>query len=68
MKLLKREPNRSRNAFDLSHRHLMACSFGQLMPITSIEVVPGDYVELSVADLLRTSPMVTSPFLLACSD
>lgn len=65
MKLLKRTANHARNAFDMSHRHLVTAKFGELLPITCLEVVPDDYVELSVADLLRAAPMVTSPFLRA---
>lgn len=65
LKLLKRTANHARNAFDLSHRHLVMANFGELLPITCLEVVPDDYVELSVADLLRAAPMVTSPFLRA---
>lgn len=63
MKLLKRSPHQSRNAFDLSHRHLMTANFGELLPVTCIETVPGDSIELHVSDLLRAIPMVTSPFM-----
>ena len=65
MKLLKPSRNVGRNAFDLSHRHLMTTNFGELDPITCIEVVPGDYIEMRVSDLLRAMPMVTSPFMRA---
>ena len=63
MKLLKPSPSVSKNAFDLSHRHLMTANFGELIPITSIETVPGDYITMRVSDLLRALPMVTSPFM-----
>lgn len=63
MKLLKRSANHSRNAFDLSHRHLFSANFGELLPVTCIETVPGDYIELRVSDLLRALPMITSPFM-----
>lgn len=63
MKLLKPSRNVGRNAFDLSHRHLMTANFGELLPITCIETVPGDYITLRVSDLLRALPMVTSPFM-----
>ena len=65
MKLLKPSRNVGRNAFDLSHRHLMTANFGELLPITCIETVPGDYIEFRVSDLLRAMPFVTSPFLRA---
>lgn len=43
----------------------MSANFGELIPVTCIETVPGDYVEVQVADLLRAIPMVTSPFMRA---
>ena len=65
MKLVKPSPHRSRNDFDLSHRHIMSQNFGELIPITQIETVPGDHIEISVANLLRCIPLVTSPFMRA---
>lgn len=65
MKLLKPSPNRGRNDFDLSHRHVFDFNFGELLPATAIETVPGDTIRLRVSDLLRTMPLVTSPFLRA---
>ena len=41
----------------------MTANFGELIPITSIETVPGDYITMRVSDLLRALPMVTSPFM-----
>lgn len=65
MKLLKPSRNVGKNDFDLSHRHLMTANFGECLPITFIETVPGDYIKMRVSDLLRAMPMVTSPFLRA---
>lgn len=65
MKLLKPSPHRARNDFDLSHRHIMGANFGELIPATCLETVPGDHIEMHVSDLLRCVPMVTSPFLRA---
>lgn len=65
MKMLKPSPKRGKNAFDLSHRHILGANFGELLPITCLETVPGDYFEINCADLLRAMPMVTSPFLRA---
>ena len=65
MKMLKPSPKRGKNAFDLSHRHVMGANFGELLPITCIETVPSDYIELNCADLIRAMPMVTSPFMRA---
>lgn len=65
MKLVKPSPHRARNDFDLSHRHIMSANFGELIPATTIETVPGDHIEMHASDLLRAIPMVTSPFLRA---
>lgn len=65
MKLVKPSPHRARNDFDLSHRHIMSANFGELIPSTCIETVPGDHIEMHASDLLRAIPMVTSPFLRA---
>lgn len=65
MKLLKPSPNLGKNGFDLSHRKLFDINFGELLPCTCIETVPGDDIEIKVADLLRAQPLVTSPFLRA---
>lgn len=63
MKLLKPSNNQGKNDFDLSHRHLLTLNLGELVPATYIETVPGDFIKIKVADLLRAIPMVTSPFL-----
>ena len=65
MKLLKPSPHRARNDFDLSHRHVFDANFGELLPATCIETVPGDNITLHASDLLRAIPFVTSPFLRA---
>lgn len=65
MKLLKPSPHRARNDFDLSHRHIFTANFGELLPISCIETVPGDHIKVHVSDLIRAIPLVTSPFLRA---
>ena len=65
MKLLKPSPHRARNDFDLSHRHVLDANFGELLPITCIETVPGDNISLHASDLIRAIPFVSSPFLRA---
>ena len=65
MKFLKPSPHRARNDFDLSHRHIFSANFGELLPISCIETVPGDHIKVHASDLLRTIPLVTSPFLRA---
>lgn len=65
MKLIKPSPHRGRNDFDLSHRHIYGAQFGELLPVTQIETVPGDHIEISIANLLRAMPLATSPFMRA---
>ena len=65
MKLLKPSPHRARNDFDLSHRHVFDANFGEILPATCIETVPGDNITLHASDLLRAIPFVSSPFLRA---
>lgn len=62
MKLLKPSPNYGRNDFDLSHRHLFEANYGELIPGTCIETVPNDKIIIRISDLVRSQPMVTSPF------
>lgn len=65
MKLLKPSHEQGRNLFDLSRRSILTANFGELLPILSLETVPGDHIEIKYSDLLRAMPMVTSPFMRA---
>lgn len=65
MKLLKPSPHRARNDFDLSHRHVLDANFGEIVPVTHLEVVPGDNITFHASDLIRAIPFVSSPFLRA---
>ena len=65
MKLIKPSPHRSRNDFDLSHRRVYTMNFGELIPASFIETIPGDHIKFSLANLCRAMPLVTSPFLRA---
>lgn len=65
MKLLKPSPHRARNDFDLSHRHVLDANFGEILPVTHLEVVPGDNITFHASDLIRAIPFVSSPFLRA---
>lgn len=46
------------SAFDLSHSKLLTCDMGQLIPVLSIEVVPGDRWEISNETVVRMMPLV----------
>lgn len=43
----------------------MSMNFGELIPATCVETVPGDHIEMHASNLLRAIPMVTSPFMRA---
>ena len=48
------------NMFDLSHDVKMTGNMGDLMPIMSMECIPGDKVKLSADSLIRLGPMLAS--------
>lgn len=47
-----------RTAFDLSHEKKFSARMGQLLPIFSQEVVPGDTFKINTESLIRFAPMV----------
>lgn len=52
----------SRNAFDLSHRHMFTAKIGELLPIFSTWVNPNDTLKLSYSGFSRTAPLQTAAF------
>lgn len=57
---IKNKP--SRNAFDLSHRHMFTAQIGELLPIFNTWVNPGDMLKLGYNGLSRTAPLQTAAF------
>ncbi len=51
-----RKPNYS--AFDLSHEKKLSFEMGQLIPILTEEIVPGDQFKISSEIMLRFAPMI----------
>lgn len=49
---------RKRNKFNLSHFHNLTCDMGKLVPISLIDVIPGDSFKMHSTILLRMSPML----------
>lgn len=47
-----------RNLFSLSNFKLLTCNMGELIPVTWMEVNPGDTFQMSTNLLLRLSPML----------
>lgn len=52
----------SRNAFDLSHRHMFTAQIGEILPIFNAWVNPGDTLKLGYNGLSRTAPLQTAAF------
>lgn len=52
----------SRNAFDLSHRHMFTAQIGELLPIFNTWVNPGDTLKLGYNGFSRTAPLQTAAF------
>lgn len=47
-----------RSKFSLSHYKLLTCDMGQLIPLTWMEVLPGDTFQQATAMLIRCSPLL----------
>ena len=47
-----------RNKFSLSHYKLTTFDMGELVPLTWIEVKPGDSFQMSTSLLVRVSPLL----------
>jgi hypothetical protein len=52
----------SRNAFDLSHRHLFTAQIGELLPVFYQWVNPNETFKLGFNSLTRTQPLETAAF------
>lgn len=48
-----------RNTFDLSHSFVSTGNMGELLPITAIEVLPGDKINIASETLIRFQPLVS---------
>lgn len=46
------------NSFDLSHEVKLSCNMGQLVPVATIDCIPGDKIKLSNEAMLRLAPLV----------
>lgn len=47
-----------RNKHSLSHYRLLTCDMGKLVPVSCLEVLPGDTLQQSSAALIRVSPLL----------
>lgn len=48
----------AKSAFDLSHEHKTTFDMGQLIPILTMELIPGDSIRIGAAAVLRMQPML----------
>ena len=60
LKQIKNKPNRS--AFDLSQRKLFTAKVGELLPVFTKEVIPGDKFKLKLNSFTRTQPVNTAAY------
>lgn len=60
---LKPKTKLSRNGFDLSQKHVFTTRPGQAVPCLCVETVPGDHIEINMANLTRTMTLNTAAFL-----
>lgn len=54
-----------RNTFDLTHQHVTTLDFARLVPICTLEAVPGDIFNISCETFMRLQPMIT-PMMHRC--
>lgn len=54
-----------RNTFDLTHQHVTTLDFANLVPICTLEAVPGDIFNISCETFMRLQPMIT-PMMHRC--
>ena len=62
MGLTKLKNKVSRNAFDLSHRHMFTAQPGELLPIFYQWVNPNESFKIGYNGLTRTAPLNTAAF------
>ena len=53
----------ARNGFDLSQKHVFTTRPGQAVPCLCVETVPGDHIEINMANLTRTMTLNTAAFI-----
>lgn len=57
---LKNKP--SRNGFDLSRKNIYSISAGELLPVLTEELLPGDSLTIDLQSFTRSQPMNTAAF------
>ena len=57
-----------KNKFNLSFLNNLSCDFGQLIPILTQEVLPGDDFRISAETFVRLAPMVAPAYTNVSAD
>lgn len=57
---VKNKPKR--NGFDLSRKNIYTISAGELLPVMTEEIIPGDTLDIDLSSFTRTQPMNTAAF------
>lgn len=57
---LKNKPKR--NGFDLSRKNIYSISAGELLPVLTEEIIPGDTFDIDLQSFTRSQPMNTAAF------
>lgn len=57
---VKNKPKR--NGFDLSRKNIYTISAGELLPVMTEEIIPGDKIDIDLSSFTRTQPMNTAAF------
>lgn len=62
MSLKKLRNKVSRNGYDLSRKTVYTAKVGELLPITCVEVIPGDSFQIQLQSFTRTMPVNTAAY------
>ena len=62
MDSLKLKNHVHRNGFDLSHKNCFTAKAGELLPIFSREVIPGDKFNIDLSSLTRSMPVASAAY------
>lgn len=62
MSLKKLKNNPSRNGFDLSRKNIFSAKVGELLPVLTMECIPGDKFKINLKNFTRTQPVNTAAY------
>lgn len=62
MSLKKLRNQVSRNGFDLSRKNIFSAKVGELLPVLTMECIPGDKFKINLKNFTRTQPVNTAAY------